>query len=233
MKNEWLDLIDGYLAKTLSKEELKLFKEKINTNPDFKKTFLEEQRMWEGVKYANHMEIRKEVLVIKEQLESGEKTPVVPFFSKKNWYSSLRYIGVAASILMIIGIPVYRYNTVDSRQQEQVAAKDAKINKTDSNLNFGEKRTLKVIRTEKIKASSDGYIYLIIKEIEQSNPTYTFQKDTLLIYGDNNYLKEGVFSFSKNVQNGKSGILTIKKDSEIFNFLIELNDKEDILEMQK
>lgn len=97
MKNT--ELMDGYLQKTLSKEEKKVFAKAVDQDAEFNREFQELKEIQEGVKSHSKKEIKSFLMEIENDLNADEST--------LNNTNMKKMISVAASLVLIAAISFF------------------------------------------------------------------------------------------------------------------------------
>lgn len=94
-----MELMDGYLQKTLSKEEKKEFAKAVDKDTEFNKEFQELKEIQEGVKSHSRQEIKSFLMEIEKDLNTDEST--------LNNTNMKKMISVAASLVLIAAISFF------------------------------------------------------------------------------------------------------------------------------
>lgn len=106
------DLIDGYLQKSLSNEELIAFEEALVNDPNFGREFQELKEIQLGVKTSTRRDIKSFLNEIEEDIEQSEST--------QNFYNMKRVIAVAASIALIATISFFALNQTTQPSLQEI-----------------------------------------------------------------------------------------------------------------
>ena len=100
MKNR--NLIDGYLQKNLSNEDLVLFEESLINDPDFGKEFQEVKQIQLNIKILIRKDVKSFLNKIEEDIQQNKLT--------QNYYTMKRVVSVAASLVLIAIISFFSLN---------------------------------------------------------------------------------------------------------------------------